>query len=113
MIDIEQMTVGWAFFSFYPITVFPVIEGNWLPYIIFPMKQDANNLEAPRWLKGYIVNTVLILLYGTLFMIGQFLWQRDEKRKKFVEGRVDEARMSKDTPVHLEESAEVGAHNTV
>jgi hypothetical protein len=22
------MTVGWAFFSFYPITVFPVVEGK-------------------------------------------------------------------------------------
>ncbi|KAF2025012.1 hypothetical protein EK21DRAFT_117208 [Setomelanomma holmii] len=32
-----MMTIGWAFFSFYPITVFPI-------------------LEAPQWTKGYTVN---------------------------------------------------------
>ena len=46
-------------------------------------------------------------------MIGQFLWQRDEKRKKFVEEPGDEDGMSKNIPVHLEESAEAGAHNNV
>jgi hypothetical protein len=34
---IFQMTVGWAFFSFYPITVFPVVEGKIDPY--FPATQ--------------------------------------------------------------------------
>ncbi|KAH8819893.1 major facilitator superfamily domain-containing protein [Xylogone sp. PMI_703] len=56
-----MMTVGWAFFSFYPITVFPV-------------------LEAPKWKKGYIVNTVFVCTYWTIFMLGQFLHRRDVKK---------------------------------
>jgi hypothetical protein len=59
-----MMTIGWAFFSFYPITVFPV-------------------LEAPKWRKGFTVNTVLICCYWTLFLIGQFLWRRDIKSGKY------------------------------
>ena len=59
-----MMTVGWAFFSFYPITVFPI-------------------LEAPQWTKGYTVNIVFILCYWALFMIGQYLWRREEHMKKF------------------------------
>jgi hypothetical protein len=59
-----MMTVGWAFFSFYPITVFPI-------------------LEAPQWTKGYTVNIVFILCYWALFMVGQYLWRREEHMRKF------------------------------
>lgn len=58
------MTVGWIFFSFYPITVFPI-------------------LEAPQWTKGYTVNIVFIICYWALFMVGQYLWRREERTKKF------------------------------
>jgi hypothetical protein len=58
------MTLGWAFFSFYPITVFPV-------------------LEAPRWLKGFTVNTCLTVAFWSLFMLGQYLWRRDQKLNRY------------------------------
>ncbi|KAI1846640.1 hypothetical protein JX266_007213 [Neoarthrinium moseri] len=59
-----MMTIGWAFFSFYPITVFPVLEG-------------------PMWRRGFIVNTVLTVTFWGLFMVGQYLWRRDEKLDRF------------------------------
>lgn len=60
------MTCGWIFFSFYPITTFPV-------------------LEAPKWRKGFIVNTVLTVTYWCLFMLGQYLWTRELKRRQSQE----------------------------
>lgn len=59
-----MMTIGWAFFSFYPITVFPI-------------------LEAPQWTKGFTVNIVFIVSYWTIFLIGQYLWRREIAAKKF------------------------------
>ncbi|KAL4891175.1 MFS general substrate transporter [Aspergillus ambiguus] len=59
-----MMTCGWIFFSFYPITAFPV-------------------LEAPKWRKGYIVNTVFVFMWWALFMVGQYLWRRDVKAGKY------------------------------
>ncbi|KAM0702302.1 hypothetical protein Q7P35_011212 [Cladosporium inversicolor] len=59
-----MMTVGWIFFSFYPITVFPI-------------------LEAPQWTKGFTVNIVFIICYWALFMVGQYLWRREERTKKY------------------------------
>jgi hypothetical protein len=59
-----MMTIGWIFFSFYPITVFPI-------------------LEAPQWMKGFTVNIVFILCYWALFMVGQYLWRREERTKKY------------------------------
>ncbi|WQF88315.1 Putative major facilitator superfamily, MFS transporter superfamily [Colletotrichum destructivum] len=91
-----MMTIGWAFFSFYPITVFPI-------------------LEAPRWSKGYTVNIVFIICYWTIFMIGQYLWRREEQTKKFdinqhgnsdadefvkpeaIEVEIDDEKMKKET----------------
>ncbi|KAK6217141.1 vitamin h transporter [Colletotrichum tabaci] len=91
-----MMTIGWAFFSFYPITVFPI-------------------LEAPRWSKGYTVNIVFIICYWTIFMIGQYLWRREEQNKKFdinqhgnsdadefvkpeaIEVEIDDEKMKKET----------------
>ncbi|PSN65477.1 MFS general substrate transporter [Corynespora cassiicola Philippines] len=74
-----MMTIGWAFFSFYPITVFPV-------------------LEAPKWRKGFTVNTVLVCCYWTLFMVGQFLWRREIRHKKY--------NMSADSNEHLADKGE-------
>lgn len=79
-----MMTIGWAFFSFYPITVFPI-------------------LEAPQWTKGYTVNIVFILCYWTIFMIGQYLWQREEKMKKFdINANTSEDELHKPDAVHVE-----------
>jgi hypothetical protein len=68
------MTLGWTFFSFYPITAFPVLEG-------------------PKWRKGFTVNVVLIVAFWALFMVGQFLWKRDKKSNKFNDV-VDEEEMA-------------------
>jgi hypothetical protein len=58
-----MLTFGWAIFSFYPIAVFPV-------------------LEAPRWKKGYSVEVFFVSMVWILFMLGQYLHRRDEKRKE-------------------------------
>ncbi|CAN9407478.1 unnamed protein product [Alternaria sp. RS040] len=79
-----MMTIGWAFFSFYPITVFPI-------------------LEAPQWAKGYTVNIVFIICYWILFMVGQYLWRREEKTKKFdINRQEDEDVLNKPEAVHIE-----------
>ncbi|OJJ65294.1 hypothetical protein ASPSYDRAFT_169650 [Aspergillus sydowii CBS 593.65] len=75
-----MMTFGWVFFSFYPITVFPVVE-------------------APKWRKGYTVNTVFVVCWWSLFMLGQFLWRRDVKSGKYSSGEYaikDESQEDKD-----------------
>ncbi|KAF2007167.1 MFS general substrate transporter [Amniculicola lignicola CBS 123094] len=68
-----MLTAGWAVYSFYPIVVFPV-------------------LEAPRWLKGYSVNIVFVFMCWTFFMIGQWLYKRDEKKRQLYA----EERLTKD-----------------
>lgn len=79
-----MMTIGWAFFSFYPITVFPI-------------------LEAPQWTKGYTVNIVFIICYWALFMIGQYLWRREEKTRKFDINRPEgEDELEKSEAVYVE-----------
>lgn len=79
-----MMTVGWAFFSFYPITVFPI-------------------LEAPQWTKGYTVNIVFILCYWALFMIGQYLWRREEQTKKFdINANTSEDELAKPEAMYVE-----------
>lgn len=77
------MTCGWIFFSFYPITAFPVVE-------------------APKWRKGFTVNTVLTVAYWCLFMLGQYLWTREQKRpqsQEVVDGDM----------VELDKEVEIGA----
>lgn len=81
------MTIGWAFFSFYPITVFPI-------------------LEAPQWSRGYTVNIVLIICYWILFLVGQFLWRRDEKAKRYdINAITSEDDSEKPGGMHIELSA--------
>lgn len=80
------MTIGWAFFSFYPITVFPV-------------------LEAPQWRKGFTVNIVLTVMFWALFMVGQYLWKRDQKLNRFVVTDGDDEediKLKDDKIVHVE-----------
>lgn len=75
------MTIGWAFFSFYPITVFPI-------------------LEAPQWTKGFTVNVVFIVCYWAIFLIGQYLWRREVAAKKFdinAPGNLSKDDLSKET----------------
>lgn len=87
-----MMTIGWAFFSFYPITVFPI-------------------LEAPQWTKGFTVNIVFIICYWTLFLIGQYLWQREMKTKKFdINANTSEDELKKDDSEQIEvvQDKEVG-----
>ena len=75
------MTIGWAFFSFYPITVFPI-------------------LEAPQWTKGFTVNAVFIVCYWAIFLIGQYLWRREVAANKFdinAPGNLSKDDLSKET----------------
>ncbi|KAI4591617.1 hypothetical protein KJ359_012772 [Pestalotiopsis sp. 9143b] len=81
-----MMTLGWTFFSFYPITAFPVLEG-------------------PEWRKGFTVNVVLIVMFWVLFMVGQYLWSRDLKLNKYktVDNGEEEHQGSKaEKPMHVE-----------
>lgn len=55
------MTVGWAFFTWFNVVVFPITEG-------------------PRWTRGFTATVTLTCCYITLFLIGQVLWRRDIKR---------------------------------
>lgn len=64
-----MLTAGWAVFSFYPIVVFPV-------------------LEAPRWKKGYSVNIAFICFTWLFFMVGQYLYKRDEKKRELAKAPV-------------------------
>lgn len=58
-----MLTAGWAVFSFYPITVFPVVE-------------------APRWTKGYTVNIVFVVGCWLCFLIMQYLYKKSETKKQ-------------------------------
>ena len=46
-------------------------------------------------------------------MIGQFLWRRDEKQKKYVDIHSDEDVMAKDGSVHVEEAGRDGTQSRV
>lgn len=83
------MTVGWAFFSFYPITVFPI-------------------LKAPQWTTGFTVNIVFIICYWALFLLGQYLWRREEARKKYdinvhAPGCASDEELKGESTVHVEQ----------
>lgn len=58
-----MLTAGWAVFSFYPITVFPIVEG-------------------PRWKKGYSVNIAFIIGCWSSFMAMQYLYKKSEKKRQ-------------------------------
>lgn len=56
-------------------------------------------ITAPKWRKGYIVNTVFVICWWALFMLGQFLWRRDVKSGKYSSGEYaikDESKDGKD-----------------
>jgi hypothetical protein len=57
-----MLTAGWAVFSFYPITVFPIVEG-------------------PRWTKGYSVNIAFICGCWVTFLVMQYLYKKSEKKR--------------------------------
>ncbi len=58
-----MLTAGWAVFSFYPITVFPVVE-------------------APRWKKGYAVNICFVVGCWVGFLVMQYLYKKSENKKQ-------------------------------
>ena len=57
-----MLTAGWAVFSFYPITVFPIVEG-------------------PRWTKGYSVNIAFICGCWGMFLLMQYMYKKIEKKR--------------------------------
>jgi len=58
-----MLTAGWAVFSFYPITVFPIVEG-------------------PKWTKGYAVNICFIVGCWSSFLVMQYLYKKSENKKQ-------------------------------
>ncbi|KAM0418799.1 hypothetical protein ACHAPT_012309 [Fusarium lateritium] len=82
-----MMTCGCIFFSFYLITVLPVIE-------------------APKWRKGYTVNTVFVATWWILFMVGQYLWRRDIKKNKFAANSSSEEESKRNSVEHIDISKE-------
>ncbi|KAJ4295533.1 hypothetical protein N0V90_007546 [Kalmusia sp. IMI 367209] len=58
-----MLTSGWAIYSFYPVVVFPQVE-------------------APRWKKGYSVNIAFVFFCWFFFMVSQWLYRRDEKKRE-------------------------------
>ncbi|KAH8656001.1 vitamin H transporter [Tricladium varicosporioides] len=73
-----MLTVGWGVYSFYPITVFPVVQ-------------------APRWKRGYIVEVVFVFMVWFLFMVGQYLQRRDTKRAEAPILTADEEKLGEET----------------
>jgi hypothetical protein len=57
-----MLTAGWAVFSFYPVTVFPIIEG-------------------PRWKKGYSVNIAFVCGCWGVFLAMQYMYKKSEKKR--------------------------------
>ncbi|EDU40854.1 ProP, Permease major facilitator superfamily [Pyrenophora tritici-repentis] len=57
-----MFTGGWAVSSFYPITVFPIVEG-------------------PKWTKGYAVNICFIVGCWSTFLVMQYLYKKSENKK--------------------------------
>lgn len=55
------MTIGWSFFTWYNVVVFPITEG-------------------PQWTRGFTANICLVTVWVTLFISGYLLWQRDVRR---------------------------------
>lgn len=43
-----QMTMGWAFFSWYPITGFPVIEGSCFDSLHYPQADSQQHPNGER-----------------------------------------------------------------
>lgn len=58
-----MLTAGWAVFSFYPITVFPIVQG-------------------PRWTRGYSVNICFIAGCWISFLTMQYLYKKSENKKE-------------------------------
>jgi hypothetical protein len=57
-----MLTAGWAVFSFYPVTVFPIVQG-------------------PRWTKGYSVNIAFICGCWGMFLAMQYMYKKSEKKR--------------------------------
>jgi len=95
------LTVGWGIYSFYPIAVFPVVEGK-----LFRSSSGTVLLImiiAPRWKKGYAVEVVFVSMVYILFMLGQYLQRRDDKKVAAAVMIVDEEKLG-DESTHIEKS---------
>lgn len=77
-----MLTAGWAVFSFYPITVFPVLEGKSGP--VLQVTDRSNQAIAPRWTKGYSVNIAFVFFTWFFFLVGQYFYRRDEKKRERI-----------------------------
>ncbi len=64
-------------------------------------KPKLTVIIAPRWKKGYAVEVVFVSMVYILFMLGQYLHRRDEKRAAATTMIVDEEKLGEDS-VHME-----------
>ena len=90
------MTVGWAFFTWYNVVVFPITEG-------------------PQWTRGFTASICLTVIWVALFLTGYLLWQRDIKRglyrnaiaeeenEEALNEKVEQAEQTRAESTHLEE----------
>lgn len=78
-----MLTAGWAVFSFYPIAVFPIIEG-------------------PKWTKGYSVNICFIVGCWGSFLIMQYLYKKSERKRHRGLAKDEEDMKNVDTKVGSE-----------
>ncbi|KAH6721018.1 major facilitator superfamily domain-containing protein [Leptodontidium sp. 2 PMI_412] len=90
-----MMTIGWAFFSWYNVVVFPVTE-------------------SPRFARGFTASICLITIYMSLFIVGYIFWQRDirnglykraieeEENEEALDRKIEEED-AKIESIHLEE----------
>jgi hypothetical protein len=85
-----MLTSGWAVYSFYPIVVFPVVE-------------------APRWKKGYSVNIAFVFFCWFFFMVSQYLYKRDEKKREMQRVARQDAKDEEDV-LHDKAVGEVVEH---
>ncbi|MAD87705.1 MAG: hypothetical protein CL912_32495 [Deltaproteobacteria bacterium] len=58
---------------------------------------------APRWKKGYAVEVVFVSMVYILFMLGQYLQRRDDKKVAAAVMIVDEEKLG-DESTHIEKS---------
>jgi hypothetical protein len=93
------LTFGWAINAFYPIVVFPVLEGK----VYTPSKKWQNpiNCIAPQWTKGYATEVVFVFMVWFLFMLGLYLQKRETNRADLALQMSDEESKGSEE-VHIE-----------
>lgn len=89
MIDLLKLTFGWAINAFYPIAVFPILEGNTDLFSVLRITTLIRS-SGPQWTKGYAVEVVFVFMVWFLFMLGQYLQRRENQKAQSITQTDDE-----------------------